>query len=132
MCVFTGKIHWGMGILIWAMLQMGIDTLFLNPIPFMFATMLPDADIKYSKIGKILPLWLIWKHRTFTHTIWALILFSIPFFTYSLKWGILFCSGYFLHLAMDSGTKMSVKWLGNNPKFYTFVTCFTIGCMLIW
>lgn len=131
MCAFNGSLHWRFAFLVWVLIQCQIDV-WLNPLPVLFATLLPDADIKSSLIGKIIPLWLIWKHRTFTHTIWAMILFSLPFFSYDFKWGLLFCGGYFIHLIMDSGTPMSVKWMGKNPKFYTLVTCLVLGCMLIW
>lgn len=131
MCVFKGSIHWRFAFLVWVLIQCQID-IWLNPLPLLFATLLPDADIKYSLIGRFIPLWVFWKHRTFTHTIWAMMLFSLPFFSVSLIWGIMFLSGYFLHLVMDSGTKMSVNWLGKTPKFYMLTTCLLIGCMLIW
>lgn len=128
---FSGRIHFGFAVIVWVMIQMGVDRVFLNPIPLLFATLLPDSDHPRSPIGRFIPLWLIWKHRTFTHTIWAMILFSIPFFIYSFKWGCMFCLGYFLHLTLDSGTYTSIKWFGKTPIKYAIISCIIVGCVLI-
>ena len=84
---------------------------FLNPIPFLIGSVFPDTDIRQSLAGRFLPLWLFFNHRGFTHTIPACILFSLPIAVfYSWEWAGLFAAGYILHLAMDDGTPMRVKW----------------------
>lgn len=116
MIAFSGKIHWQFAFIIWVLVQMQLDV-WLNPIPFLIGSVFPDADIKYSTIGKFIPLWLIWKHRGFTHSLTALVLFSAPIAYWNFKWGCLFAVGYLLHLLMDSSTPMGIRWkLGHRKK----------------
>jgi membrane-bound metal-dependent hydrolase YbcI (DUF457 family) len=116
-CVFSGKIHWGFALIVWIMIQVGVEDVFLNPIPFLIGSVFPDCDIRYSTIGKILPLWLFLNHRGFTHSILGMFLFSLPIgIFYSWKWCILFASGYLLHLLMDSSTPMGIKWMTGHKK----------------
>jgi membrane-bound metal-dependent hydrolase YbcI (DUF457 family) len=111
-CVFSGSIHWKFALIVWIFLQLGVDgSVFLNPIPFLVASIFPDCDHKRAPMGRILPLWLFFKHRGFTHSLYALVLCSCLVSLYDLKWGLLFAGGYFLHLMMDSGTPMGVNWL---------------------
>lgn len=131
MDVPNGRIHTSFNFLLWAMF-VGMGNFWLNPIPLLIASTLPDADHRNAPMGRILPLWLIWKHRTFTHTVFAMALFSLPFFALKFQYGISFVMGYFLHLVLDSGTPSGVKWLGKNPKKHTIITCLIIGCVLIW
>jgi membrane-bound metal-dependent hydrolase YbcI (DUF457 family) len=92
---------------------------FLNPIPFLVGSVFPDADIRKAPMGKLIPLWLFFNHRGFTHTLLGLFIFSGLVCIYDLKWGMLFAGGYFLHLMMDSGTPMGIKWLtGHKKKAY--------------
>lgn len=91
---------------------MGIDDVFLNPIPFLIGSVFPDCDHRKAPMGRIIPLWLFFNHRGFTHSLVALVLFSLPIgIFYSWKWCLLFAAGYLLHLAMDDSTPMRVKWL---------------------
>lgn len=105
--------HLYFAILVWVGVQLGVHTTFLNPIPYLFATLLPDADHKRAPMGRFIPLWIWFKHRGWTHTIWALVTFSTLIGAiFGLKWGLLSAWGYFIHLALDSGTSSGVKWLG--------------------
>jgi membrane-bound metal-dependent hydrolase YbcI (DUF457 family) len=116
MIAFNGKIHWGFAFIIWVLIQCQVDV-FLNPIPFLIGSQFPDTDIKYSKLGKIIPLWLFFNHRGFIHSIPAMILFALPIgIWYSWKWCILFSLGYLLHLAMDDSTPMGIKWMTGHKK----------------
>lgn len=117
--------------MIWVIL-VGMGNFWLNPIPLLIASTLPDADHKRAPMGRFIPMWLIWKHRTFTHTVWAMILFSLPFFSLKFQYGISFVIGYFLHLVLDSGTPSGIRWLGKYPKKHSIITCIIIGCVLIW
>lgn len=93
------------------MIQVGVDDVFLNPIPFLIGSVFPDCDHKAAPMGRIFPMWLFFNHRGFTHTLPSLLLFSLPIgIFYSWKWALLFGAGYFLHLMMDDGTPMRVKW----------------------
>jgi membrane-bound metal-dependent hydrolase YbcI (DUF457 family) len=115
-CVFSGKIHWQFTFIIWLMICVP-NNIWLNPIPLLIGSLFPDTDCKSAPIGRFIPLWLIWNHRGFTHTLPALVLFSLPIgIWYSWKWSALFACGYLLHLAMDSSTPMGVKWIGGHKK----------------
>jgi membrane-bound metal-dependent hydrolase YbcI (DUF457 family) len=76
-------------------------------------SLLPDCDYRKSPIGKILPIWLISKHRGFTHSYFictAVSVFAVLSVGYGFGIGLLI--GYALHLLADSLTKMSLpyKW----------------------
>ena len=74
---------------------------------FLLGLVLPDCDHDKSLIGRIfyVPL----EHRTWTHTLWFVLLFGIiglffrPFLWLSF--------GYFLHLFCDSFSRCGVCWL---------------------
>jgi membrane-bound metal-dependent hydrolase YbcI (DUF457 family) len=116
MVIFSGKMHFQFAVIVWILLQVGVDHEFLNPIPFLIGTMVPDCDHRKAPMGRILPLWLFFRHRGFTHSLVALALFSGLVSLYDLKWGILFAGGYFLHLMMDSGTPSGIAWLLGKKK----------------
>jgi membrane-bound metal-dependent hydrolase YbcI (DUF457 family) len=82
----------------------------------LFASLLPDADHRHAPMGRIIPLWLFFKHRKFTHTIYAMALFSLPFFYVSIRWGMMFLLGYYTHLALDSGTISGIRWFGERKR----------------
>lgn len=113
--VFSGSIHWKFAFLVWLLIQVQIDTWF-NPIPFLIGSLFPDCDIKKSMIGKFFPMWIWCRHRGFTHSIQAAVLFSLPIVYFNWKWGVLFFLGYVLHMMMDSGTPMGIKWIYKYKK----------------
>jgi inner membrane protein len=82
----------------------------------MFGAMFPDADHKKAPIGRFIPLWLFFKHRGFTHSFAGLVVFSLPFMYYSVKWMCIFAAGYMLHLMLDAGTPMGVKWMFGHKR----------------
>jgi len=53
-------------------------TINLNTLLFfigaIIGSILPDADCKGSKIGKKIPMWLVVRHKTITHSIFAIII----------------------------------------------------------
>jgi len=107
---FSGKIHLYAGIGLWLLLANG--DLFLNPILFLLGCILPDADHRRSLIGKILPLWLWFRHRGAVHSVWfMLVCFAIAGSLWHPMAGIALAAGVFLHLIMDSCTPSGVRWL---------------------
>jgi membrane-bound metal-dependent hydrolase YbcI (DUF457 family) len=102
----------------WVLFQgVCFQDVWLNPIPFLIGSVFPDADHKHAPMGRLIPLWLLFNHRGFTHSIPALVIFSAPIgMFYSWKWCALFACGYLLHLAMDDSTPMRVKWLRGHKK----------------
>jgi membrane-bound metal-dependent hydrolase YbcI (DUF457 family) len=68
-------------------------------------------------MGRLFPVWLICNHRGFTHTLFGMALFALPIgIFYSWKWCMLFACGYLLHLMMDSGTPMGIKWIKGHKR----------------
>jgi membrane-bound metal-dependent hydrolase YbcI (DUF457 family) len=115
--VFSGRIHWQFAFIVWILIQVGVDDVFLNPIPWLIGSVFPDSDHKRAPMGRLIPLWIMFNHRGFTHTIPALVLFSLPIgIWYSWKWALLFGCGYFIHLMMDSGTPMGIKWFSGHKR----------------
>lgn len=114
-CVFSGKIHWNFALLVWLLIQIQIPD-WINPIPFLIGSIFPDADIRKSLIGKFIPLWIWFKHRTFIHSLQSAVLFSIPVTLFYWKWGVLFFLGYLFHMMMDSGTPMGIVWIYKKRK----------------
>lgn len=116
-CAFSGSIHWRFAVIVWILIQVGVHDVWLNPIPFLIGSLFPDCDCRTAPIGRIFPLWLIFNHRGFTHTIGGILVFTFPVVYYmGLKWGILFAGGYLLHLMMDSGTPMGIKWMTGHKR----------------
>lgn len=78
----------------------------------LLATILPDIDSRYSKIGKrkfAKILQILSKHRGFFHSITFCLIISIilAFFLPILSFG--FFLGYSLHLLADSFTKLGIR-----------------------
>lgn len=75
-------------------------------------SLLPDADYPEAPMGRIIPLWIFFKHRTYTHSIFFMILVGVI--------GLIFHANLFLilgvmlgiltHLILDSTTPMGIKW----------------------
>lgn len=62
----------------------------------------PDTDIRSSMLGRFIPLWLFFKHRGFTHTVKAALLFSgAAALLGGCAVGICFMAGYLSHLVLD-------------------------------
>lgn len=117
MVVFSGKIHFHFALIVWVLIQSGVDDVFLNPIPFLIGSLFPDADHRRAPIGSIIPLWIVFNHRGFTHTLMGVVVFSLPIGVfYSWKWCALFACGYLLHLMMDAGTPMGIKWIRGHKR----------------
>lgn len=74
----------------------------------------PDSDIKTSLIGAVIPMWLITKHRGFTHSWMACFIFSVGvgWFFHSTSVMSCFALGYMTHLLLDWMTPRGepLKW----------------------
>lgn len=79
---------------------------FLLFAAMLFGSLLPDIDRKSSMLGRYfyVPI----KHRTWTHTIWALLLFVI-LIPITPVFGAMFI-GYGLHLVMDAVSAAGICW----------------------
>lgn len=83
---------------------------FLILICVAFGSLLPDIDSKNSILGRYFHL--PFKHRTWTHTIWVVLLLCYLARKY-LFFGCIFY-GYFMHLVIDTFSFAGVCW------FYPF------------
>jgi inner membrane protein len=110
--IFSGIIHYWIGaVLVW-MISFFIFNFKLNFIALAVGSLFPDTDTRKSLLGRLIPLWILFKHRGFTHRLYGLLLFTgIAVYLFGCNAGYSFCIGYFIHLIMDSFTKKGNKWL---------------------
>ena len=119
---------------------------------FLIGSLLPDCDQERSAAGKYFHLPL--GHRTWTHSIWALVLLLLPALYFSpMRWLFL---GYVLHLLWDSvsaagvclfypfqryreygsgakvkpGHKLKLYWTGKTSEFVTVGVIITLTLCL--
>lgn len=105
------KIHWGFGIMTWLLLVSG--DLYFNLIFILIGAILPDADHRNTLQGKIIPLWLIFRHRGFIHSLPAMLLFGlITACFFGAHNGLGLMIGFFSHLFLDAMTPSGIRWLG--------------------
>lgn len=84
---------------------------------YMLGSVLPDIDHPYSGIGKVIHIPV--KHRTWTHAIYAVLLFLLL----GIKWRL--CAwlglGYFGHLIVDSMSASGVDWIYPKKNNHHFI-----------
>lgn len=90
----------------------------LNSVLFLIGCLLPDIDQEKSTMGKIMHLPV--KHRTWTHTIWAVVLFAaiscfLPCMTF-------LTFGYILHIFFDSLSKGGICWFYPLSQYKTWTS----------
>lgn len=120
MIAFNGRVHWSFALILYIYLICVDDRAYhhLNPLLVIAGSLFPDSDHRHAPAGKILPLWLIFKHRGFTHTIWGMMLFATPILLYRWDYGLSFIIGYCTHLLLDSMTPSGVRLFGGKKKAY--------------
>jgi inner membrane protein len=81
----------------------------------------PDTDTKKSIMGRLFPLWLICKHRGFTHSLLGLFIFTfvIAGIECNIETVVCFAVGYFSHLILDWTTPMGIPWRWPKRKMYS-------------
>lgn len=115
---FKGKVHWGFALGLYLFLVVNDPKLdhILNPFLVVLGSLFPDADHKFAPMGRVIPLWLICKHRGFTHSIQGLCTFTAIIGLFNIWWTVSFILGYFSHLLLDSMTPSGVRWWWTNKK----------------
>lgn len=83
---------------------------------FYLGTLLPDIDSKDSMLGRFVHLPL--EHRTWTHTLWFVILLTILVYYVPIMWWLWW--GYVLHLFWDSFSKAGICWLYPISRYKTY------------
>jgi membrane-bound metal-dependent hydrolase YbcI (DUF457 family) len=101
-----GYTHLAGGLLVGLLFAKAFPNLnvFFVIITALFASAFPDIDYSYSLIGKHFKfVGMMFSHRGFFHSIWALLLFSALFFliTQSTIYALIFAAGYLSHLILD-------------------------------
>lgn len=100
------------GLLWWVLHDMHFGVAFYL-LPMILGAVFPDADHPKAPAGRMIPLWLVFKHRTFTHTLWGLLLFSgFWCLLFGISGAISFATGYLTHLLTDALTPMGIRWWG--------------------
>jgi membrane-bound metal-dependent hydrolase YbcI (DUF457 family) len=110
---FNGRIHWVFGLAVYLYLVLGnweLDHI-LNPFLVVIGSLFPDADHRKAPAGKMLPLWLFFRHRGFTHSLEGMICFLLPLLAYNRLYALSFGIGYITHLLLDSLTPSGVRWI---------------------
>lgn len=115
MIAFSGKMHFNFALIVWILIQCQIDD-WVNPIPFLIGSVFPDCDHRHAPMGRILPMWLLCKHRGFTHSLQGALIFTLPIMYFNFKWGCIYVAGYLLHIAMDAGTPSGIRWVWKPRK----------------
>ena len=90
-----------------------VFSLLLTVTLFVFGTLLPDCDQKTSLLGRILHIPV--QHRTWTHTMWCVMLLSILILANPCF--IWLSYGYMLHIFYDSLSKGGVCWFYPMSKY---------------
>jgi inner membrane protein len=114
-----GRTHCIAGALLSAYALYQVD----GPLSYLFIggamALLPDADIRRSFAGRVLPLWLLCRHRCFTHSFAALLAVSLIAFFLDPWMGIATLVGYASHLLLDWLTPRGVQLMWPKPKYYS-------------
>lgn len=117
MIAFSHKEHYTFAIMLWGYLYFSKTIEHINLLVVIFASLLPDADIRKSPMGKVLPLWLFFNHRGFTHTIpCTLLLTYLAYWLTDWNIALSFFIGYMSHLMLDALTPMGIKWWFGHGK----------------
>lgn len=88
----------------------GVLTYPLAACLFFIGCLLPDCDSRTSTLGRWFHIPV--EHRTWTHTIWFLLIFAVLSWHFPILWSLTF--GVFLHLFCDAFSRAGVCW------FYPF------------
>lgn len=107
-----------MAALFFSFFKFDLLTNILVLVILVIGSIFPDIDSSTSIMGRKFKLIsFLTKHRGFLHSIWSLILFSIlVYLLLSPLLGIVFATGFILHLMLDAITKEGVKIFGKRIR----------------
>lgn len=105
---------------------------------FYVGTLLPDIDTPESMICRKLHFYLPVKHRTWTHTIWAVVILGLSALVWKPLWALWL--GYTLHLFWDSFSVSGCQWiypiktkhfvkLYQTSGFSEWLLCLLVSCV---
>lgn len=84
------------------------------------AALVPDIDTRKSLLGRWIPVWLIAKHRGFTHSFFGVCVFTFLCFLCVRDFYITaaFATGYLSHLVSDARTPKGIQWRWPDRTYY--------------
>ncbi|QEH68698.1 metal-dependent hydrolase [Cellulosilyticum sp. WCF-2] len=76
-------------------------------------SLLPDIDIDNSMLGRFIPGWLFWEHRTVTHSIFFMVVLGLIGLLFKMDIGLIIglVVGAATHLILDGITPMGLPYL---------------------
>lgn len=80
-------------------------------VMFLLGSVMPDIDSSSSFISKIFKMSVPFEHRTWTHTIWAVLIIFFLADVSGIAELFWFLIGYFLHILIDSMSVCGICWL---------------------
>lgn len=81
-------------------------------LSFALGVVLPDIDSEDSTLGKyIKPISRLIPHRTFTHTLWVVLLLGVAVWSFESIYLLALTLGYALHILEDSFSSQGIRWL---------------------
>ncbi|MBO8161356.1 MAG: metal-dependent hydrolase [Thermosipho sp. (in: Bacteria)] len=89
-------------------------------------SLLPDCDNEHAPMGSIIPLWLVLKHRTFTHSVFFILL-SLLVCLINFYFGFGLFVGVVVHILSDMLTVMGCPLLYPISKRYISISRFKTG-----
>ena len=117
----TGKTHLTVGTLtgigvIYLKNKLGLDISASNILFVVgcgIGSLLPDIDIDNSMLGRYIPGWLFWEHRTATHSIFFMIAIGLIGLLFKMNLGLTIgiVAGIATHLILDGVTPMGLPYL---------------------
>ena len=117
----TGKTHLTVGILtgigvVYLKNKLGFDisgSNILFVVGCSVGSLLPDIDIDNSMLGRYIPGWLFWEHRTVTHSIFFMIAIGLIGLLFKINLGLTIgiVAGIATHLILDGMTPMGLPYL---------------------
>lgn len=86
-------------------------TISMMVLCFALGTVLPDIDSESSTLGRyITPISRAIPHRTFTHTIWAVLVIAGFSWYFESVYLLALALGYAVHIVEDSFSQMGIRW----------------------
>ena len=116
----SGRTHLIAGALAGSICMYAVDAPATTIIASAVGGILPDIDHRHSMLGRFCFLWLICRHRGFTHSLLALGVVAVSsLLLLPTDWCFGLVLGYSSHLLLDYLTPMGIPLTWPNPKRFS-------------
>lgn len=115
----SGKFHFAAGAVSSALVLHYTDQSLTYMLAGALSAMLPDSDLRNTKAGCLLPMWIFCNHRGFTHSIAALVMITFLASFINVPCAIAVGTGYLSHILLDYLTPRGVKLAWPKKKHYS-------------